>query len=79
MQSEHQKLDKEIRRRNVRRWVMCVVMCGCVGVAVGVVWAMYSGRYGIGMGFIGGLLGLNGFLLFWVFSKRTRPFRLGGK
>ena len=79
MHSEHTKLDIEIHRRNVRRWVSCVSICGYVGIAVGGVWAVYSGRYGIGMGFLLGLNVLTVFSLYWLFSKRTRPFRLGGK
>ena len=69
----------EIRRRNVRRWVSCVSICGYVGITVGGVWAVYLGRHGIGTGF---LLGLNVFTVFWfywLFSKRTRAFQLGGK
>ena len=45
----------------------------------GGVWAVYSGRYGIGMGLFLGINVLTVFWLYWLFSKRTRPFRLGGK
>ena len=69
----------ETHRRNVRRWVSCVSICGCVGITVGGVWAVYSGRSGIGMGFILGINVFTVFWLYWLFSKRTRPFRLGGK
>ena len=79
MRSEHKELDIEIHRRNVKRWVSCVLICGLVGTTVGGVWAIYSGPYGIGMGFLLGINGITVFWLYWLFSKRTRPFRLGGR